>query len=122
MFRVKVLAAAIDMMAAGTSAPMATAANATPANQPGKESANNCGITSWALGWPSSPIGFVPAAIATHPSSANSPRTKLYAGSIVAFRRIVLRLRDERVAVTECGYMNNANAEPNARVVYDQKA
>jgi hypothetical protein len=32
MLRVKVLAAAIDLMAAGTSAPMAVAAKATPAN------------------------------------------------------------------------------------------
>ena len=75
MLRVKVLAAAIDMIAAGTSAPMATAANATPANQAGKESSNSCGITSCAFGLPSSPIGLVPAAIATHPSSASRPST-----------------------------------------------
>src|SRR5438132_4214205 len=116
MFLVKVFAGGIDMIAAGTSAPIATAATATPANQPGKESANNCGITSWALGFPSSPIGLVPAAIATHPSSASRPSTKLYAGRIVALCRIVLRLRDESVAVIECGYMNSAIAEPNASV------
>ena len=67
-------------------------------------------------------MGFVPAAIATHPSRANRPSTKLYAGSIVALRRMVFRLRDERVAVTECGYMNSAIAEPNASVAYAQKA
>jgi hypothetical protein len=31
-------------------------------------------------------------------------------------RRIVLRLWLESVAVIECGYMNSASAEPNARV------
>ncbi len=67
----------MDMIAAGTSAPIATAAKATPANQAGKESANSCGITSCAFGFPSNPIGLVPAAMATHPSSARSPSTML---------------------------------------------
>src|ERR1700712_4508375 len=116
MLRVKVLAAAIDMIAAGTSAPIATAAKATPANQLGKESSNSCGMTSCGLGLPSTPTGFVPAAIATHPSSASRPSTKEYAGRIEALRRIVVRLSEERVAVTECGYMNTAIAEPSASV------
>src|SRR5262252_7710676 len=116
MFRVKVFEAAIDMIAAGTSAPIATAAKATPANHGGKKSSNNCGITSCAFGFPSRPIGFVPAAIATQPSSASRPRTKLYAGRMVALRRIVFRLLDESVAVMECGYMNKAIADPNANV------
>ena len=77
MLRVKVLAAAIDMIAAGTSAPIAIAANATPANHDGNESSNSCGMTSCALGLPSAPIGLVPAAIATQPSSASRPSTKL---------------------------------------------
>src|SRR5689334_4395078 len=112
MLRVKVLAAAIDMIAAGTSAPMATAAKATPANQLGNESSNSCGITSWALGFPSTPIGLVPAAIATQPSRASRPSTKEYAGRIEALRRMVFRLSEDSVAVTEWGYMNSANAEP----------
>ena len=58
----------------------------------------------------------MPAAIATQPSSASSPSTKEYAGRIAALRRIVLRLPDDRLAVTECGYMNSASAEPSARV------
>ena len=36
MVRLTMLAQAIDMIADGTSAPMAIAANATPANHPGK--------------------------------------------------------------------------------------
>src|SRR5919197_603572 len=120
MLRVKVFAAAIDMIAAGTNAPIATAANAMPANQAGNESSNNCGITNCALGLPSSPIGFVPAAIATQPSSASRPRTKEYAGRIDAFRRIVFRLLADSVAVIECGYMNNAIADPSASVAYGQ--
>jgi hypothetical protein len=39
---------------------------------------------------------------------------------MVAFLRIVLRLRDDSVAVIECGYMNKASAEPNASVAYAQ--
>ena len=76
MLRVKVFDAAIDMMAAGTRAPMAMAANATPANQGGKKSSKSCGTTSCGLGLPSRPIGFVPAAIATQPSRASRPSMK----------------------------------------------
>src|ERR1700712_3027090 len=120
MLRVKVLDAAIDMIAAGTSAPIATAAKAMPANQLAKESSKSCGITSCGLGLPSRPIGCVPAAIATQPSRASRPSTKEYAGRIEALRRIVLRLSEDNVAVTECGYMNRAIAEPSARVAYAQ--
>src|SRR6478609_6981668 len=116
MLRVKVFAAAMDMIAAGTSAPIATAAKATPANQLGKESSKSCGITSCGLGLPSTPMGLVPAAIATQPSRASSPSTKEYAGRIAALRRIVVRLSEDRVAVTEWGYMNSAMAEPRASV------
>ena len=88
MLRVKVFAAAMDMIAAGTSAPIAMAANAIPANQDGKESSNSCGMTSWALGLPSSPIGFVPAAMAkrvgdaaaTREANEREKRAKLAAG------------------------------------------
>src|SRR5690242_4675000 len=116
MLRVNVFAAAIDMIAAGTSAPIATAANATPANQLGNESSNSCGITSCGFGLPSTPIGWVPAAMATQPSRARSPSTKEYAGRIDALRRIVERFSEDRVAVTECGYMNSAIADPSASV------
>ena len=116
MLRVKRFAAAIDMIAAGTSAPMAMAANATPANHAGNMSSNSCGMTSWALASPSRPIGWVPAAMATHPSRASRPSTKEYAGRIAALRRIVLRLLDDSEAVTEWGYMNSASAEPSASV------
>ena len=75
MLRLKVLAAAIDMIAAGTSAPIAMAAKATPANHAGNMSSNSCGMTSCALGSPSSPIGVVPAAMATQPSRASRPST-----------------------------------------------
>ena len=65
MLRVNRFAAAIDMIAAGTRAPIAIAPNATPANQLGKWSSNSCGMTSCGLILPSSPIGMVPALIAT---------------------------------------------------------
>ena len=45
-FRVNRLAAAIDMTAAGTSAPIAIAAKATPRNQDGNMSTNSAG-TAW---------------------------------------------------------------------------
>src|SRR5690242_21880892 len=101
MLRLKVLAAAIDMIAAGTSAPIATAAKATPANHDGNMSSKSCGITSCALGLPSRPIGFVPAAMATQPSRASRPSTKEYAGRIAALRRITLRLLEESDARSE---------------------
>src|SRR6476469_3346452 len=116
MVRVKVLAAAIDMIAAGTSAPIAMAAKATPANHDGNMSSKSCGMTSWPLTLPSRPTGLVPAAIATQPSRASRPRRKEYAGRIEAFLRIVLRPLADSVAVTEWGYMNSAIAEPRARV------
>src|SRR3954466_10209199 len=120
MFRVNRFAAAMDMIAAGTSAPIAMAAKAIPANQDGNMSSKSWGMTSWALGWPSSPIGLVPAAMATQPSSASRPRTKEYAGSTEALRRITLRSLLESTAVIECGYMNSAMADPSASVAYGQ--
>ena len=66
-------AAAIDMIAAGTSAPMAMAANAIPANQLG----NICWNSSGTIVLPSVPIGFVPAVIAMKPSSAIRPSARL---------------------------------------------
>ena len=117
MLRVNRFAAAIDMIAAGTSAPIAIAANATPANQDGNLSSNSCGTTSCALGLPSSPIGLVPAAIATKPSSASRPSTKRVRRQD---RRVAPDRRcgalDDSTAVIECGYMNSAIAEPSASV------
>jgi hypothetical protein len=43
MFRVKRFAVAIDMIAAGTSAPIAIAANATPVNQSGNIASKSAG-------------------------------------------------------------------------------
>src|SRR5258708_32612573 len=103
MLRVNRLAAAIDMIAAGTSAPIATAANATPANQLGNESSKNCGTTSCAFGLPSSPIGFVPAALAANPISASSPSTSEDAGRIPDLRPVTFRLLHESTAGIGCG-------------------
>src|ERR1019366_784149 len=116
MLRVNRFAAEMAMMAAGTRAPMAIAAKATPANQDGNMSANSWGTTSCGFALPSGPIGLVPAAMATQPSSASRPSTKLYAGRMAELRRIVLRDLEDRVAVIEWGYMNSARAEPRARV------
>ena len=49
MLRVNRLAAAMDMMAAGTSAPMTMAAKAIPANQLGKTRWNRNGTASCAF-------------------------------------------------------------------------
>jgi hypothetical protein len=77
MLRVNRLAAAIDMIAAGTSAPMPTAAYAMPVNQSGNMRSNSTGTTVLESGLPSVTIGVTPAAIAMKPSSAIRPSTKL---------------------------------------------
>ena len=59
MLRVNRFAAAIDMIAAGTSAPIAIAANATPANQDGNAVWKKCGTASCALATPSCPNTFI---------------------------------------------------------------
>src|SRR3569833_3484491 len=89
MLRVNKLAQAIDMIAAGTSAPIAIAANATPTNQSGNACTNSAGTAYWlpnALN-PSANCGidFTPAATAMVPRSAISPSAKEYAGRITAF-------------------------------------
>src|SRR6201991_2197326 len=112
MLRVHRFAAAIDMIAAGTSAPMTIAANATPANHGLNWSSNSCGTDCCGF------VTFTPAAIATKPRRASSPSRKEYAGSSAAFRRITDRLRVESTPVTECGYMNSASAEPSASEAY----
>jgi len=103
------------MIAAGTSAPIAIAANAIPANQSGNWASNSSGITVLPsvfgpIAWPDvvvsvAPVvsGLTPAAIATNPSIASRPRTNEYAGSAAMFRLIVLRSRAARTPVIECG-------------------
>ncbi len=56
MLRVNRFDAAIDMIAAGTNAPIAIAENATPANQSGKIWSKRCGTASCAFATPSRPI------------------------------------------------------------------
>ncbi len=112
MLRVKRFAAAIDMIAAGTSAPIPMAAKATPANQSGNMFSNSCGMASWPF------FTLIPSAIAMKPSSASRPSISEYSGRIVVLRRITSRLREDSVAVIECGYMNSASAEPSASVAY----
>ena len=108
MLRVHRFAAAIDMIAAGTSAPITIAAKATPANQSGNSFSNSCGTACCGLST------CTPAAMATKPSRASRPSRNEYAGSSAALRRITERSRVESTAVTECGYMNSASAEPRA--------
>ena len=52
------------------------------------------------------------------PSRASRPSISEYSGRIVVLRRITSRLRQDSVAVIECGYMNSASAEPSASVAY----
>src|SRR5476649_1193335 len=83
MLRLKRLAAAIDMIAAGTRAPTAMAAKATPVNQLGnifwKRSA-------MALLLPNALLGLMPAAMAMKPRSPISPSRNEYAGRNDALR------------------------------------
>ena len=67
MLRVHRLAAAIDMIAAGTSAPIPMAANAMPANQRVNWVSNSTGMMVLLSGRPVAllMIGLTPAAIAT---------------------------------------------------------
>jgi hypothetical protein len=71
MLRVNRLAAAIDMMAAGTRAPIAMAAKPKPTNQSGNILSNSSGMV-WLL-----LAGLIPAAIAMNPSRASRPSRKL---------------------------------------------
>ena len=68
IFRVKRLAAPIDMMAAGTSAPIAIAAKLNPMNQAGKILMNRVGTTAVGLS------SLIPAAMAMYPSRPISPK------------------------------------------------
>ncbi len=70
MLRLKRFAAAIDITAAGTSAPTAMAANATPVNQLGNMFWKRSAI---ALLLPNALLGLIPAAMAMKPNSPISP-------------------------------------------------
>jgi hypothetical protein len=112
------LAAAIDMIAAGTSAPMPIAANARPANQSGKFWSNSIGMIVFGSGLPVALLvtGVTPAAIAANPSSAISPSSSEKAGNADMFRLITPRLPAASIPVTACGYRNTASADPRASV------
>ena len=78
MLRVNRLAAAIDMKAAGTSAPMMIIAKASPANPDGNMCWNRLGTTVLVSGFPVGPIsGVMWPAMAMTPNRAMRPRTKL---------------------------------------------
>src|SRR6184192_2387555 len=120
MLRVHRLAAAIDMIAAGTRAPMPIAANAMPANHDENWLSNSSGTIVLPSGLPVAAFvsGLTPAVIATYPSSASRPSTSEYAGSATMFRLMTLRPREASTLVSECGYRNSASAEPSASVAY----
>src|SRR5579859_4061059 len=113
MLRVKRLAAAMDMIAAGTSAPMAMAAKPKPTNQSGKTFRNRPGTANCA---PKVLSGFTPVATAMKPNRAIRPSRNEYAGNSAALRLMTRPLFDASTPVMECGYMNNASAEPRASV------
>src|ERR671932_1109268 len=115
MLRVNRLAAAMDMMDAGTSAPMAIAANAKPTNHDGNTCRNRPGTIHWA---PYGACGCTLAAMPMNPSSAIKPSKKLYAGRSAALRLMATRLFELSTPVTEWGYMNSASADPSASVEY----
>src|SRR5579864_5987646 len=119
MLRVNRLAAAIDMMEAGTSAPIAMAPKAKPANHEGNIWRNRPGTTNCA---PYGACGWMLAARPIRPNSAINPSKKLYAGSSAALRLMACRLLELSTPVMECGYMNSARAEPSASEPYEKYA
>ena len=122
MLRVNRFAAAIDMIAAGTSAPMAIAANAKPTNQDGNIRETARGPRSWrriagsrartrASGRPRGD-GHVPEQRDESEQEANTP-----AASRV-LRRMTARPLELSTPVIEWGYRNSASADPRASVAY----
>ncbi len=103
MLRVNRLAAAMDIIADGTSAPMTMVANATPANQCGKTCSNSSGMIVLVLALPPAVSGLMFAASATRPSSAISASTTLYSGSQAIDRLTVSRDRVVSTPVIACG-------------------
>src|SRR6516162_4163138 len=116
MFRVKRFEAAIDITAAGTSAPIAIAANANPTNHGGNTAAIRRGTTRLGV------ETVMPAAIAMYPRSASRPSTSEYDGSSAAFCRTTLPLYAARTPVIACGYMKSASADPSASDAYGRYA
>src|SRR5271169_4262652 len=107
MLRVHKFDAAIDMIAAGTSAPIAIAANATPANHDGniaRISAGTAKLAPYCLkrGAYSGALS-TPAAIAMKPSNAINASRNEYAGRKAALRLMARRLLALSTPVTECG-------------------
>src|ERR1700680_5232209 len=100
MLRLKRLAAAIDMIAAGTSAPTAMAAKATPVNQLGKMFWKR---SAMALLLPNALDGLIPAAMAMNPKRPISPSRKEYAGRDYEFALINLWPLALKTPVSECG-------------------
>src|SRR5438270_6025917 len=115
MLRVNRFAAAMDIIDAGTSAPIAIAANAKPTNHDGNISRNRPGTIHCA---PYGATGWMLAAMPMKPSRAINPSRKLYAGKSAALRLMATRLFELSTPVTECGYMNSASADPSASVEY----
>ena len=95
--RVKRFAAAIDMTAAGTKAPIAIAANANPSNHDGKYWMNRSGTAKFLS------VGLIPAAIAISPVSASRPSMSEYTGRIAMLRRTTSCDFALSVPVTACG-------------------
>src|ERR1700694_6057745 len=100
ILRLKRLAAAIDITAAGTSAPTAMAAKATPVNQLGNMFWKR---SAMALLLPKALVGLMPAAIALDPKRPISPSRKEYAGRNDALRLITRWPLALKTPVSECG-------------------
>ena len=107
--RVHRFAAAIDMIAAGTSAPIAMAANATPANQGENWSANSCRHRLLRV-LDRDPGG--DRRESEQREQAEQEGVRRQQRSVAPDHRAVLRTRS--TPVSECGYMNSASAEPSA--------
>src|ERR1700680_1719218 len=100
MLRLKRLAAAIDITAAGTRAPTAMGAKGTPVNQLGNMFWNRSAI---ALLLPNALLGLIPAAMAMNPKRPISPSRKEYAGRNDALRLITRWPLALKTPVSECG-------------------
>jgi len=102
----------MDMMAAGTSAPMTIAAKQNPVNHGGNILRNSWGTASFGVN------GLMPAARAISPRRAINPRRNVYAGKRAALRLMACPLEELRMPVMVCGYTKAASAEPKASVAY----
>src|SRR3954462_2924884 len=112
MFLVNRFAEAIDITAAGTSAPIAMAAKAKPSNHDGKYFRNRSGTANVLS------VVLILAVIVMKPSRARNPSISVYAGRIAMLRRTTSCERALSVPVITCGYMNSASADPSASVRY----